>query len=723
MFPSTIYRMIDKLAAMITLLLIGAGVGYAGESEVARSDHVEARLVSEQVAVAPGSIVWVGLHMQHAPHWHTYWVNPADSGLETMIRWELPDGFIAGEVHWPYPEKLSMGPLTTYGFERDVLLMVPIEVPTTVESGESVTLHADVDWLECKVECIPGSGSFELTLLIAESPRANDAWQETFDQARREWPLEDAGWTFEAFRDGADYLLLVVPPEDWDRDVGSVAFFARDPELVEYGADQQWRAFEGGFAFHLPVDQRFDRSPESIRGVLVADRSWTEQDERLALWVEAPVSSEPPPQLSDAGVVTDEEGLGLGLALLFAFIGGVVLNLMPCVFPVISMKIMGFVQQAEESHAQVFKHGLLFGFGIVVSFWVLAGLLIALRAGGEQLGWGFHLQSPLFLFVISILFFLLGLNLFGVFEVGTSWMGLGQKASTSSGGVGSFFSGAVATLIATPCTAPFMGAALGYALTLSAAEAMAIFSLLGIGMAFPYVLLSAYPGWLSRIPKPGPWMESFKQALGWVFLLFVVYLLKVLEAMTGGPGLMLFIYAAVAVGIGAWILGRWGAIAREPRVRYTGRALAILFMVVGVGVGAGGLRFVAPEADGAASVAREGGMPWEPFSPERYDELRASGTPFFINFTAAWCTVCQVNERLTFSAARVINAFEEFGVVPLKADWTQRDDVIEGVLAGYGRSSVPFYVLYGSDPEASPATLPEMLRPGLVIRALEAMFE
>lgn len=677
-----------------------------------RSENVEATLLSEVQSIQPGTPFWVAVKLVHDPHWHTYWLNPADSGLETMMDWTLPDGFEAGDIQWPYPERLEMGPLVTFGYERPVLLMVEITPPDELDE-ESVTISVRVDWLECKEVCLPGGADLALTLPVsAEVPQPKETWIADFERARSEWPVVDSGWTFAAYHQAGGYVVTATPPEEHaDSVIDGAHFFIADPELVLYAAPQNWRREGEGYAFDLERDPSFGHRADRLRGVLVSETGWGGPDSARALNVEVAVSD-----IARAPAAT--QGMNFGLALLFAFLGGVALNLMPCVFPVISMKIMGFVQQAEESPAQVLKHGLLFGFGILVSFWVLAGLLIALRAGGEQLGWGFHLQSPAFLFSMSLLFVLLALNLFGVFEVGTSWMGLGQKADSSSGATGSFFSGAVATLIATPCTAPFMGAALGYALTLSALEAMVIFSLLGVGMASPYVLLSAFPDWLSRIPKPGPWMETFKQSLGWIFLLFVMYLLKVLEVVGGGGAVLLFVYAACAAGIGAWILGKWGAIHRGPVARYVGRSLALVLIAGGLGFGIAGLRWVTPAA---AVEARPGGMPWQPFSPERYEELRADGTPFFINFTAAWCTICQVNERLTFSSERVIQAFEEKGIIPLKADWTQRDDIIEGVLAGYGRSSVPFYVLYGRDTGAEPVTLPEMLRPGLVLNAIESL--
>lgn len=704
----------EKKRYPILVLVLFAWVSWANESTgPIRSDHVEVELVAEVEAVRAGAPFWVGLRMTADPKWHTYWKNPADSGLETVLRWNLPEGWSAGAIQWPYPETFVLESIVSYGFEREVLLMVELTPPEEIAASE-VTLRVQADWLECEIICLPGRATLALTLPVTDDePTLDSAQRSLFERARHEWPMTDTGWTLRAERRGDQYHVEARPPAGWAGLIQEALFFASEPEIIEHGADQQWGRSDGVYTLQLQRNTMFNREPGRLRGVLVAGRGWLGPESGRALKVDVEIL---PAGAAAPVPISETREFGFGLALLFAFIGGLILNLMPCVFPVISMKIMGFVQQAEQDDSQIFKHGLLFGAGILVSFWILAGALIALRAGGEQLGWGFHLQSPLFLVAISVLFFLLALNLFGVFEVGTSWMGFGQKASSSGGLSGSFFSGAVATLIATPCTAPFMGAALGYALTLSAFQSMTIFTMLGIGMAVPYVLLSAFPQWLAKIPRPGPWMETFKQAVGWIFLFVVVYMMKVLDAVAGGPGVMLFVYVACLVGVGAWILGRWGAISRKESVRYTGRTIATLLLVGGTWFGISEARHLSPVEGGTSAPTR--GVQWEPFSPERLAELRADGVPVFVNFTAAWCTLCQVNDRIAFQSARVARAFEEHGVVPLKADWTQRDDTIERVLAGYGRSSIPFYVMYGA--HADQATfLPEVLRPGIVIDALE----
>ena len=710
-----------KLKGIACLWLLCAVAGRtmpaAATEGPVRSEHVEAELISEMAAIEPGAPFWVALSLKHDPHWHTYWANPGDSGLETMLQWDLPDGFEAGEIHWPYPEYIEMSGLVTYGYERHVLLLVEMTPPADLETGEPVTLKVRADWLECKEVCLPGDADLALTLDVEESERPDPERAEQFASARKELPLEDAGWTFEGLRSEGQMTIHVLPPDGFEDEIEDARFFALDPELVEYLPPQQWRATDRGYAFDLEQDATFGHQPDRIRGVLVADNGWRGPDSERALYLNAELSEEE--IVPVAAAPTEPEVSGLGVALLFAFFGGLILNLMPCVFPVISIKIMGFVRQAEEEHTAIWKHGALFAFGVLVSFWILAGLLIALRAGGEQLGWGFHLQSPVFLIGMSVLFFLLGLNLFGVFEVGTAWLGLGQKATSSSSWTGSFFSGALATVIATPCTAPFMGAALGYALTLSPFEALAIFTFLGLGMASPYLLLSAYPKWLSRIPKPGPWMETLKQSMGWLLVATVVWLAWVLNIMAGGDAVIALIGVLFVVGIGAWVLGRWGTISRAFPVRLTAKLVATVLMLGGLSGGVVAAERFAPAELSAAGSTGEGGVQWEPFTEERFEELRDEGKPVFINFTAAWCLSCQVNERVAFSTARVGEAFREREITALKADWTNRDETIGRILEGYGRNSVPFYVLYGEGTDADYVTLPEIVRPGMVLDALE----
>ena len=711
---------VDRVCVYLLTLLLAAVIPVFSDGPV-KTDYVTAELVSENTSIRSSTPFWVGVRLEMKPLWHTYWVNPGDSGLETRIDWNLPVGFEAGPIHWPYPERIVMEPLVNFGYERAVMLLVKITPPENLETGQEVTLEAQVAWLVCKEICLPGEATVRRSLAVRDTPPEPDRGQaEAFTRARAEWPARDTGWSMEARMDEETIRLSLMPPEEYDALQGEPFFFPHHQELIKHAAPQHWRQVNSGYTLDVSRDTQFDHEPDRLTGALVVEHGWRGPDSERALAVDVPMERvdrlEP---VTAAERIGADAGIGLLPAILFAFIGGLMLNLTPCVFPIISLKILGFVKQAGESRVMVAKHGLVFALGVLVLFWILAGALIALRAAGQQLGWGFQLQSPAFIVFITSLLFILALNLFGVFEVGMSWTGLDARVNTHSGLSGSFFTGALATIVATPCTAPFMGVALGYALTLSAAEALLIFTVLGIGMALPYVLLSIFPQWLQKLPKPGPWMVSFKQFMGFVLLAMVVGLIAVLGHQTGTVTVLHLLYGLFLMGLAAWLLGRWGELSRPIKTRVTARVVALVLIAVG-------LAYAWPDADAVhraegVETRPAGGMPWQEFSPERLEELRAEGQPVFINFTAAWCTSCQVNERIAFSNRRVIRRFDEMGIVPLKADWTLRDDTIATVLAGYGRSGVPTYVLYGHGRDREPVFLPELLTPGLVLDALERM--
>jgi thiol:disulfide interchange protein DsbD len=400
-----------------------------------------------------------------------------------------------------------------------------------------------------------------------------------------------------------------------------------------------------------------------------------------------------------------------------AFLGGLILNLMPCVLPVLSLKVLGFVRQAGEKH--VWRHGVAFTAGVLVSFWALAGLLLALRAGGERIGWGFQLQSPAFVAMLAVLFLLIALNLLGVFEVGMSMVGAGNRVQGASGLASSFWSGLLATVVATPCTAPFMGSALGFGLSQAPARSLLVFTALGLGMSAPYLLLSASPRLLRFVPKPGPWMTRFKEVLAVPMLATVVFLAWLLGQQTGVDGIAWLLAGLVPVGLGAWIYGRASQAALEGRPHRVSMAWAGGLVVAGAALVLMRATTLLPVSAASPTVAGADALGWEPFSVERRDELTAKGTPVFIDFTASWCLSCQVNERVALDTPAVRAKLREHGVALLKADWTRRDDRITNALASYGREGVPLYVLYGRQPNAPPRLLPEVLTQGIVLSALD----
>lgn len=677
-----------------------------------RDRHVEAELVAEPVSIQPGRPFWVGLRLLHDEHWHTYWQNPGDSGLATKLQWTLPDGFSAGAIQWPYPEFIPTPPLATFGYEGEVLLLVEITPPPILNEA-SYTLRARADWLMCKEECIPGRAELELAVTAGSdaSPRGDRA--ALFESARARLPRRAPDWSVEALRDGDSIRLRFAGPARLE----SVRFFPYEEEVVQPAAEQLFTRDGDAWILRVERPSNAQHWPERLAGVAVATPSWSDDDPtHRAMPVDVPLTSRS--TVADgSAAATPASGppLTFAAALLLAFVGGLILNLMPCVFPVISIKLLGFIEQAGESRGRLMAHGMVFGAGVLICFWALAGTLIALRAGGAEIGWGFQLQSPRIVMALAALFFALGLSLFGVIEFGLSLTGAGQQLQTRGGYGGSFFSGLLAVIVATPCTAPFMGAALGYALALPPLSALAIFTALGAGMAAPYVALSAMPGLIRRIPRPGPWMESLKQAMGFFLMATVVWLLWVLSLQAGAEALIQMAVLFVSLGLALWIAGRWGALHRPLKTRVRARIIAA---VIGAAALAGTLGPEPARAGARAESATAGGVVWERFSPERVAELRAQGKPVFIDFTAAWCLTCQVNKRVALRRPEVEARFRELGVATLQADWTDRDEIITRALAEFGRSGVPLYVMYSRDPSAPPRLLPELLTPGIVLDAL-----
>ncbi len=684
----------------------------AGGVQAFEQPHTKASLVTDVASIQPGQSVEVGLRLVMDKGWHTYWINPGDSGLATTIQWTLPPGFTAGPIQWPTPHRISTPPLMSYGYEDEVLLITTIQAPADLKPGTKVEFHAAVDWLECQDICLPGSAKLKLTLPVkAEPPRAvGEEMTKLFAKTRAQWPKTIQGLSVRVAPQAGDEKRLILSVLDshgkLPKTISLVYFFADNPEWVESAAPQTLLRVKNGesdteYSLQLtrPVSAQ---PPKQLSGVLVMDD--------LSLAISAPVEL-----TAKAASVSVGEGASptLALSLLFAFLGGLILNLMPCVLPVLSLKVLSLVKQAGQDPRQAVTHGVAFTFGVLVSFWLLAGILLALRAAGQELGWGFQMQSPPFIVALTVLFFVFALNLFGVFEVGTSLAGVDSVAAQRGGVAGSFGMGALATLAATPCTAPFMGAALGFAVAQSAFTAVLVFTFLALGMASPYLVLALCPSLLKYVPKPGVWMESFKQFLGFLLLGTVIFLLWVFGQQLNIDAVAQLLGALLVIGLAAWVYGRWGTISRTPAVR----GLAI--MLAGVGL-IGGVLWGWRVASVPVAVAGEG-LVWEPYSAAKLAALRAEGKPVFLDFTAAWCLSCKVNEAVALNNEAVQKKFKESGIVLMKADWTRRDPEITQALASFGRNGVPLYVLYGRDPNGAPQLLPEVLTPGIVLEAVEKL--
>lgn len=680
-----------------------------------KTDHVTVELVSEVDAIVPGQPFWVGLRMEMAPHWHVYWRNPGDAGLPTSIDWRLPDGFVAGDLQWPYPMRVPFDQFMNFGYEDEVVLLVQITPPADLAVGSPVTLEATADWLVCKDVCIPEAAELALTLeTTVGAPVIDEKWNAVFTETRALLPLPESDWQISAAVVDSTLLLQATPPAWFEGVLQSIQFFPYAEMVIQNGAAQVLSETEDGYRLSIPLIPDWDGTLDTLGGVLVSDLGWRGSGSEKALAFRTPIGDSLP-----GAAIGDRSGLNsLALALLFAFAGGLILNLMPCVLPVLSIKILGFVKQAGEDPTKSVHHGLVFTLGVLASFWVLAGALLLLRAGGEQLGWGFQLQSPLFVVILAVFLFLFGLSLFGVFEIGNSLMNVGQKSAGSGGYFGSFMSGVTATVVATPCTAPMMGSALGFALSQPALAAMAIFSSLGLGMAAPYLVLASSPRLLRFVPKPGLWMETLKEFMGFLLMATVIWLAWVLSIQTGAIGVLMLLVTLLFVGLGAWILGRWGSdLNRSTAIRRAGQAAAIAVIVAGTVFSIVSIDSAAAAAPAASTESVEGAIAWEPFSPEKVKTLRTEGRTVFVDFTAAWCLSCQVNKKVAFGSADVVAAFRDRNIAAIKADWTSRDETITRALAEFGRNSVPLYVLYPSD-GGDPIVLPEILTPGIVLDAI-----
>jgi len=689
-----------RRAIAVAFVLLAA----TGSATAQRKGHVEATLVAEKDAIEPGRPLTLGLRLRMEEGWHTYWKNPGDAGLPPRITWRLPEGFAAGSLEFPTPRRIAVPPLMSYGYEGEALFPLVVEVPAGLAEGASVRLEGRADWVECKEVCIPGRAEIGISLPVRTSA-GRSAEAGLFEAAAREMPRAAAAWKVKAGVASGKILVSFEPPAGTT--VDGAYFFAAEPLTVEHALPQTLHPGQEQSRLDVAVAQGRTEPLTRLRGLLVA-----EGPSGPAVEVDVPVealAAIPPPPAAPA-----ETASRLPMALLFAFVGGLILNLMPCVLPVLSLKVLGFVKQAGDDPRRAFRHGLVFTAGVLVSFWVLLGVLLALRAGGQQIGWGFQLQSPGFVVFLSFLFLLLALNLFGVFEVGSSLVAAGNLHAGREGFAHSFWNGALATIVATPCTAPFMGSALGYGLSQPAVVSLAVFTALALGMAAPYLLLATNPRLLRFVPKPGPWMEGFKQLMGFFLLATTIALVWLFGRQAGPDGMAILLAGLLLAGLGGWVFGRPSA-SYARRVLRTALAAVLVAVGLGVSLTAGGAGTKAPETGAAPGEAGS----WERWSQARVDELRAEGRPVFVDFTADWCLTCQVNAKVALETPPVAARFKEYGVAMLKADWTRRDDDITRALASYGRQGVPVYVLYGRDPGTGPRLLPEVLTPGVVLRHLD----
>jgi thiol:disulfide interchange protein DsbD len=664
--------------------------------------HVQAVLVAEHASAVPGKDILLGVRLRMEPQWHVYWRNPGDAGFAFAARWTTVEGARIDSLSWPVPDSIPVEPLMTYGYHDSVLLPFTAHL---LPGAKAVHLRAQAKWLECKEVCVPGKADLALDLPVGATP-GPDTVSALFASARASMPGVPAGWKARAARTDSGIVLLLTGAGTTPK---AARFYPADPGVVDNAPSQVVEPIADGFRLRMRRDPFQRLTPDTLRGILVRDGEWPGGAKGWEIRVPLALAQVQDTARIAAGASSPGPGgggAGLVVALVLAFAGGILLNLMPCVLPVLSLKAFSLLAGREE---RPLVHGLAYAAGTVASFLGLAVALLVVRGGGEALGWGFQMQSPRMVGALSVLMALVAFSLWGVFEPGTSLAGLASNSVRGLGG--SFLTGVLATVVATPCTAPFMGSAMGWALVQPAPSVLAVFSSLGLGLSAPYVLISGIPALGRFLPRPGAWMETVKQFLGFPLAATAVWLAWVAGRLAGADATATVGLLWVFAGLGAWILGR-GAL---PHKSAWSRNLSRLAFLVLAG---GSIAFAAARLPSRASLAAASTTSTEIFREGTLSDLRASAKPWFLVFSADWCLSCQVNERTSIEIPSVQEALRARNVRVVHADWTTRDTSIGKALESYGRQGVPLYVLSDGRTER---ILPEILTPSIVLAALDSV--
>ena len=691
----TARRHLASLLVLLCAALLPANaqiqpVGDGGPGPV-KAQHLTAELVSLAPSIAPGGTLQVGLVLTLEEKWHVYWINAGDSGEPPRIVWTMPPGITAGPMQFPIPSRLPLGPLMDFGYEDEVAFPVQITAARNLKPGP-IHLDAKISWLVCREVCIPGKAHLGLNLNVdpaAAPAQPVGAIGEALNLLPKPLP---PGMRASITGGKQEFVLNLVN----GKRITDAEFYPFDPEQIANAPEQPVEPQPDGVRLRIPRAPELTKLPHQLHGLV-------KLSDTEAYEITAPVTpGEVPPAAGHkqaAGVAELTTIAAVGLA----FVGGIILNLMPCVFPVLFLKGLSLVQSSGGERAHIRRHGLVYTLGILVSFWAIVAVLLALRAEGNQAGWGFQLQSPTFLAILASGIFFFALSLAGLFDIGLSLTSVGGELAQKQGYTGSFFTGVLATVVATPCTAPFMGAAIGFALAQSGWVTFAVFTALALGLAAPYLLLSFQPAWTRILPRPGAWMETFKQITAIIFFATVIWLTYVYGSLFGASGqgvyhAALLLTCFLLLAVAGWVLGKWPA-------RWASSIAAIIIGVIALAV--------------PLYQPKDTTLTWQPYSQQTLDQARASGHPVFIDFTAAWCLSCQVNERVVLKSSEVQKQFHDNKVTLLRADWTQYDPEITRQLASVGRSGVPTYVIYPADPKAQADVLPELLTKDIVLTALK----
>lgn len=734
-------RATGLIVAAVLMLPVFVSASFSQEA----NNHTRVDLIADVGEIVAGTPFTLGVRLTMDTGWHTYWENPGESGMPTEVRWTLPPGFRIGPLQWPIPEKkVEAGDILSFGYSDETLLMAQVEPPVDLAPGATLVFQADVSWLECERVCIPGDTTVRLELRGGTGPQ-RPAHRELFATYRKLLPVPlstDPGLRVSSSFDAGLLTIAVTPAE-----AGAISLHGTGaPDFYPLPQDDALagrtvlEAQDTGAVLSLRITQTSaDVTPTSVSGVLVVtNAAGARQGRIVTLPLNGSFSSggtggSPSGGLLDQTFITGQmsaDDTPIALYLVFAVIGGLLLNIMPCVLPVIALKIFGLVRMAGDEPSRVRRLGWSFSLGILASFLLLAVLVILLQVAGQQVGWGFQFQEPLFVIAMSAVVFAFGLSLFGVFEIrlpGAAVSGvtsvLAKHEGRGKGYAASFSEGVFATILATPCTAPFLGSALGFAFSQPSGIILLIFASVAFGMALPYLLLTARPAWLKYMPKPGEWMVTAKQFMGFLMMATLLWLLYVLGKQLGMEAVIWTGAFLLVVGLAAWLVGRFAGLNASRRAVLGTWVGALIALVGGVWL------FIVPLIE-AGTVLEEGspavssttsveGIAWEPFSVAGLEEHLRQGRAVFLDFTADWCLTCKVNEKTVLADPAVVDRFRQSGIVPVKADWTKRNPDITRLLAKFGRSGVPLYVLFPAGRPANPLILPEVITSGIVLSALD----
>lgn len=692
---------------MMILTLLGGRVSSASESAQVDTGKVLAQLVSTHYTAPAGETIYVSLRTVLDDKWHTYWRNPGDSGEPVQMTWSLPDGVSAGEIVWPLPTAIPTGPIVNYGFEGTPMFPVPITLPRDAAPGDVITIAANAYYLVCKDICIPEDADLSLSIEIGEA-ELNERWNNLTTLALSRAPkagMITAGVTKTG--DTVELLAKDLP----DGDFSNAFFFPYDQGIVLPAAPQTLTMDDGILRLKTTADFAWDND---LRGPLKGVLRYTQNGKPKGEIISATIGERfgvAPLIVSESNANLAPNTMSLWGAIIGAFIGGLILNLMPCVFPVISMKALSLAKLAHGERAAIRREAWAYVAGVLATFLILVIILLGLKSVGADLGWGFQLQSPVVVGILALVLFTIGLNLLGVFEFGAGLQNTGSGLASQGGLSGAFFTGALAVIVATPCTAPFMAGAIGYAFAQTAVITIAVFAALAVGFAVPFLILGYAPGLLTKLPKPGPWMVRFKEVLAFPMLIAAVWLVWVLSLQAGSDGVGRVGLAMVAIGFALWCFKRG-----HMWVKIVGGAAILVALALPFTINA------LPQTGAISTKANA--QSWD---PSAIPTLTASGQNVFVDFTAAWCVTCKVNERLVLETEAGRALLRDTNTVMMIADWTNKDDRIAGELARHGRSGVPLYLVYRAGETAvdadnnpvNPVILPQVLSLSVLRDALQ----